>query len=220
MIMQTFSIEDSPTSHLCLGKPTDREKFKCKGLDCATEAVHYVEPAGVWESTDGSNVVGIRRGNPSPTPSSTTSAADDSQYSLDPVVLASALKQRARKLSAPKLPFKSGTRTSTHSSTSDSDTWEAWTLSSAGEFRSRPLCPDDFEDPTDAFQDELFVATPGPIARLGKRSVAVGFGNTVKIITLGKELFQDVPAKDNRTLENGYGSHSGRARRGITRKIQ
>jgi hypothetical protein len=220
MIMQTFALDDSSTSQVCLGKPSDREKFNCKGLDCAIEAVHYVEPAGVWESTGVSSVIGIRRNNPSPTPSSTTSGADDDHYTADPAALASALKQRARKHSIPDLPSRFGNRASTHAPTSDSDAWEAWTLSSSGEFRSRPLCPDDPEDPTAVFQDDLFVASPGPITRLGKRSVAVGFGNTVKIISLGKEVFQGLTSIENGTLENRLGSYNGRVRRGTPRKIQ
>jgi hypothetical protein len=218
MIMQTFTLDDSSTSQLCLGKPSDREKSNCKGLDCAVEAVHYVEPAGVWESTSALSVVGIRKSNPSPTPSSTASGADGSHYTADPVVLASALKQRARKQSITDTPFRFGNRTTSHVPPSDTDTWEAWTLSTTGEFRSRPLCPDDLDDPTADFQDDLFVAAPGPITRLGKRSVAVGFGNTVKIITLGKELFQGSTPLEHGTPENGFGSY--KARRGTPRKIQ
>jgi hypothetical protein len=220
MIMQTFTLDDSPTSQVCLGKPSDREKFNCGGLDCATEAVHYVEPAGVWESTSASSVVGIRRNNPPHTPSSTMSDADDGHYSADPAALVSALKQRAKKHNVPSALFGFNSHTSTHPSACDTDTWEAWTLSSTGEFRSRPLFPDDLEDPAGAFQDDLFVASPGPITRLGKRSVAVGFGNTVKIITLGKELFQGVTTIENGTMENVYGSYNGRVRRGTPRKIQ
>lgn len=220
MIMQTFTVDASQASQLCLGKPSDRGKFNCKGLDCAFEGVHLVEPAGVWESTSASNIIGIRRSNPSPTPSSTTSGADDGHYSADPAALASALKQRGRKQSVQNILPNFGSTTTRHPPATDTDVWEAWTLSSTGEFRSRLLCPDDLDDPTGAFQDELFVASPGPITRLGKRSIAVGFGNTVKIITVGKEVLQGSSGIENATLENGYASISGRARRGTPRKIQ
>lgn len=220
MIMQTFTADASQTTQLCLGKPSDRGKFNCKGLDSAIEGVHVVEPAGVWESTSASNIIGIRRSNPSPTPSSTTSGADEGHYSADPIALTSALKQRARRHSVQNILPNFGSSTTRHPPASDTDVWEAWTLSSTGESRSRLLCPDDLDDPTGAFQDELFVASPGPITRLGKRSVAVGFGNTVKIITVGKEVLQSSSGIDNATLENGYASISGRARRGTPRKIQ
>jgi hypothetical protein len=220
MIMQTFTLNNSASSQLCLGKPCDREKFRCRGLDEAEEAVHYVGPAGVWESTSALAVVGIRRSNPSPTPSSTTSGADDAHYVPDPTALASALKQRAKKQSVPNALLKFNSRATTHTSTTDADTWEAWTLSTTGEFRSRPLLPDDLNTPVAAFEDDLFVASPGPITQLGKRSVAVGFGNTVKILTLGKELFQGLPSKENGTIDSGYASYNGRGRRGTPRKIQ
>ena len=221
MIMQTFTLDGSSNSQLCLGKPSDRrDSSRCKGLDCAVQATHYVDPAGVWESTNASSVIGIRRSNPSPTPSSTASGADDGHYPADAGALASALKQSARRRSAPNTFSKFSSSTTAHPSTSDTDTWEAWTLSSTGEFRSRILLPDDLEDPSAEFQDELFVASPGPITRLGKRSVAVGFGNTIKVITLGKESFHGLTSTENGTLENGYGSHGGRARRGTPRKIQ
>jgi hypothetical protein len=221
MIMQTFTLDDSPTSQICLGKPTDREKFNCKGLDCASETVHCVEPAGVWESTSASSVVGIRQNNPPSTPSSPTSDAADTYFPPNPTALVSALKQRARRQSiSPALSKFSSTRTSTHPSASDADTWEAWTLSSSGEFRARPLCPNDVDEPAGDFQDDLFVANPGPIAQLGKRSVVVGFGNTIKTITLGKEVFAGSSVLENGAPEGGYGSYGGRVRRGVGRKIQ
>ncbi|KAH7080319.1 sterol-sensing domain of SREBP cleavage-activation-domain-containing protein [Paraphoma chrysanthemicola] len=219
MIMQTFTLNSTASSQLCLGKPSDRDKFKCRGLDEAEEAVHYVEPAGVWESTSALAVVGIRRSNPSPTPS-TTSDADETYYPPEPMALASALKQRARKQSIPNASTKIGSRATTHTSASNDDTWEAWSLSAAGEFRTRPLAPDDLDTPAAAFEDDLFVASPGPITQLGKRSVAVGFGNTIKILTLGKELFQGPPSLENGAVDSGYGSLSGRGRRGTPRKFQ
>jgi hypothetical protein len=226
MIMQTFSLQDSKSSQICLGKSLDREKHGCYGLDHAKEAVHYVEPAGVWDSTNALSVVGIRRCVQSPTPSSTTSGAKESQ-SIDPVALASALKQRAQKQSNPTTTSKSfdtafTRRRRVDTSAGDTDTWEAWTLSTTGEFRARPLVPDDLDDGAEMpYEDDLFVAAPGPITRLGKRSIAVGFGNTVKIITLGKESFDGLTNIQNGTVDVGLGSsYKWRARKGNGRKVQ
>jgi hypothetical protein len=97
------------------------------------------------------------------------------------------------------------------------DPWEAWTLSLTGEFRTRSLLPDhDDEVDEDADDDELFVVSPGPIARLGKRSVAVGLGNTVKVITLGKEFFDGT--MQNGGLGVGAGSFRARTKCGPDRK--
>jgi hypothetical protein len=227
MIMQTFTSDDNKSSQICLGKPLDREKHGCYGLHHAKEAVYYVEPAGAWDSTHALSVVGIRRCVQSPTPSSTTSGTEDSRYSVDPAALASALKQRAQKQSNPttppkpfETPFTRGSRRDTLAG--DTDTWEAWTLSTTGEFRARPLLPDDLDDTAEMpYEDDLFVAAPGPITRLGKRSIAVGFGNTVKIITLGKESFDGLSNSQNGTLDIGLASsYKWRERKGGGRKVQ
>lgn len=220
MIMQTFTPEAESASQICLGKSPGHEKHKCQGLDRVKEAAHYVEPAGIWESTSTLNVIGIRKCLQSPTPSSTASDANEGHFAADPMALASALKQRARKQSNPNILSRSLSRHYTHAPTGDSD-WEAWTLSSTGEFRSRPLMPDDLEDTDESsHEDDLFVAVPGPITRLGKRSVAVGFGNSVKIITLGKESFGGPANVENGGMDMGLGSYKHRARRGNGRKAQ
>jgi hypothetical protein len=224
MIMQAFSLDDNTSSQICLGKPLDREKHKCRGLDHAKESVHYVEPVGVWEATDALSVVGIRKCIQSTTPSSTASGADDTNQGVDPLALASALKQRAQSQGNPQASkslrrvFAKGGR---RVDAGDTDTWEAWTLSSTGEFRSRPLVPDNLDGNTDgACEDELFVAAPGPMTRLGKRSVAVGFGNTVKVMTLGKESFDGLTNLQSNAMDIGLGSYKWRARRGTGRKVQ
>jgi len=230
MIMQTFTSLDSTTFPVCLGKTPNRDQHQCQRLDSAQEAVHYVEPAGAWESTDALGVVGIRRCMPSPTPSSTTSDADKSHYTADPSALASALKQRARKQSEPDILSRTlnstfaSTRITARALLGDSE-WEAWTLSTTGDFRSRPLTPDDVDDVVDSAkdEDELFVASPGPMMRLGKRSVAVGFGNTVKVLTLGKECFDSLAGIENGndvSSDLGLGSYKYRTRKGNGRKVQ
>lgn len=222
MIMQTFILDDNASSQICLGKPPDRGKYKCQGLDCAIERVHYVEPAGVWESTSALSVVGIRRCVHSSTPSSIISAGDDDDSAADSSALASAVKERAHKQSTSNSSFRSlNSRGSRHSdSPGDTDSWEAWTLSWTGEFRSRPLFPDNLEDAESSFDDdELFVAAPGPITRLGKRSVAVAFGNMVKIITLGSESFDGLMVGED-GADVGLGNYKWRTNKSGGRKVQ
>ena len=220
MILQTLTPKDTSSSQICLGKPLDRTKHQCQGLDSATEAVYCVEPAGVWESTSASNIVGVRRRAQST--SAASSASDDEDGAPNPVVPTSRVRQRARKPTTLHDPtrFANGSTSGhryTHGHTDDGDRWEAWTLSLTGELRSRPLLPDDDDETEDDAEDDLFVVAPGPIARLGKRRVAVGFGNTIKIITLGKELFDGLTVQDGR-LDIGLGSYRARAKRGAERR--
>ncbi|KAF2637948.1 hypothetical protein P280DRAFT_86284 [Massarina eburnea CBS 473.64] len=216
MIMQTFMHDDSATPLICLGKPSDNDSNKCRGLAYAKEAIHFVEPAGVWESTGVLSVVGIRKHNPSPTPSSTTSGANPIEP--EPSALAWALKQRAAKNNT---PGASAAFSLQPFSPTDTEGWEAWTLSSTGDFRSRPLASDVEDVAEQPFLDEqLFVAAAGPIAKLGKRSVAVGFGNAVKIITLGKETFDGSVGTIDGVRRLGPGGYKSRSRRTPGRKVQ
>lgn len=217
MVMHTFMFDDSAGSQICLSKPSENgvgTAHTCHGLHQATEEVHIVEPAGVWESTSTLSVMGIRQCTQSHTASSSVSGVD--YAAPEPSVLASALKLRATpsrsKASATReshlrsfFPGLDSAFSSRHSSSSspnnnrdssesDSDAWEAWTLSSTGKFRCRPLIsdsPDENAGDPDSDQ-QLFVASLGPIKRLGSKSVAVGYGNTVKIVTVGRETFEGV----------------------------
>ncbi|KAF2691340.1 hypothetical protein K458DRAFT_382904 [Lentithecium fluviatile CBS 122367] len=223
MIMQTFTLDDTPTSLMCLGKPSDHETQRCQGLVLAKDAVHYVEPAGIWESTSVLGVIGIRRSNPSPTPSSSASGVD--YTSPEPSSLSTALKQRAAKQSSSsRLLTTLDSAFHTHhppASPGDMDSWEAWMLSSSGEFRARPLIVDSEDVDEPLLDEQLFVAAVGPITKLGKRSVAVGFGNTVKIVTLGKESFDGSLAGTlNGAIDLSLGTYGSRTRRGPGRKVQ
>jgi hypothetical protein len=223
MIMQTFALDETSTSLICLGKPSDNA-HKCQGLGLAKDAVHYVEPAGVWESTSVLSVVGIRRSNTSPTPSSAASGVD--YTSPEPSALATALKQRASKQSSSsRLLNTLDSAFHTHpppASPMDMESWEAWTLSSTGDFRARPLIIDSEDADEPLLDEQLFVAAAGPITKLGKKSVAVGFGNTVKIITLGKESFDGLAGLGPLGVGNdlGLGTYKSRTRKGPGRKVQ
>ncbi|KAF2199878.1 hypothetical protein GQ43DRAFT_397754 [Delitschia confertaspora ATCC 74209] len=204
MIMQTSTIDDTPTSQICLNSESSRpSQHECKGLDHATVAAHCVNPAGAWETTYAQEVIGVRK-SPSLSIHSLTSAAGTS-YSTS---AANALsKVRARGISRPS-PDR-------HAA---SDQWEVWSMTASGEFHSRPLLADFIEDDATQRQDaqeELFVAHPGPIARLGQRSVAVAFGNMVKIITLGKEWFEGTAEGNS---DQAIASYQWRARRSADRK--
>ena len=86
----------------------------------------------------------------------------------------------------------------------------------SGEFRSRPLGSSLVGDSDGLLgDDQLFVAAAGPITKLGKRSVAVGFGNTIKIITLGRETFDG----SSTSADLGMAIHKSKTKRGPGRKL-
>ncbi|KAF2463148.1 uncharacterized protein BDR25DRAFT_246320 [Lindgomyces ingoldianus] len=227
-IMQTFTLNETPSSQMCLSKPSDNSTSKCQSLDRAVEAVFCIEPAGVWESTTMQSVLGIRKCPSTPTPSSSASGVDTGYFTTSPGTTGTALKLRAKEDKHGRI-FSSFNKTSfarpnkSERPSADSYDWEIWMLSTSGDFMSRPLLDGDELTPEvehAGLDDRLFVASAGPITRLGKRSVAVGFGNTVKIITLGKESFDGGVGADDGGLSPGVGMYKSRPRKGTGRKTQ
>ncbi|ORX95402.1 hypothetical protein BCR34DRAFT_498499 [Clohesyomyces aquaticus] len=226
MIMQTFTLDETANSQICLGKPFEKPNLNCRGLDRATDAVHCVDPAGVWESTNAQSVLGIRRCPSTPTPASSSSAVDAGYFTSGQPSAGTALKLRAMegkhgKLFSSSSPVAVAGFDGSSDSSTESYEWEMWTLSTSGEFQTKPLVDREdlnAEGTRSDLNDQLFVASAGPITRLGKKSVAVGFGNTVKIITLGKEAFGIGVGADDGTLNPGV--YKSRTRKGGGRKTQ
>lgn len=101
-----------------------------------------------------------------------------------------------------------------------SDAWEAWVLShldkgaGGGAFETRPLHGvqgGGKNSPPQVSTDHLMIATLGPMARLGTMSVAVGYGDAIKIVSAGHEYFDDV-ARDQRLGLGGGGVGGGSVR--------
>jgi hypothetical protein len=68
----------------------------------------------------------------------------------------------------------------------DDDIWEAWMLASKGEKDTITLGSDENGGPSGG---HLLVSSCGPMIRSGQRSIAVGMGNVVKVITVCSDRF-------------------------------
>ncbi|KAJ9647738.1 hypothetical protein H2199_001512 [Coniosporium tulheliwenetii] len=202
-VMHTYQIGDDLSSLICLRPSLDDESRSCQGLESATSLEHRVERPGVWGATLAQSIIGIHQ-RFSSRASSPASTSSDTKINVPSSPNGHANGSLKYRYASPPASPKAGRTHHTSPSTASSDTnlWEAWTLSSTGEFHAVPLLSSkarrDAEpahpgsNPADTDADEqLFVANPGPIARLGKRSIAVGFGNTVKIVSLGNERFEE-----------------------------
>ncbi|KAF2495792.1 hypothetical protein BU16DRAFT_356579 [Lophium mytilinum] len=219
LIMHTFSIDDSSNSQICLRSSSYNETRACQGLDSAREGLHWVHKPGVWEATHAQSVIGVRKRSSTPAPSSIASGADTNYFEPALDAPSNALKHRTYKpatdLSSLPTPVAHAEPSANeHAENDTADEWEAWTLMSAGELLTTPL----FSDAGDASQqdDQLWVSNAGPIARLGKRAVAVGFGNAVKIIMLGNERFEE----DTEEFVDPTVMQWRSGRRGLGRKAQ
>jgi hypothetical protein len=176
-VIRTYTLSNDYNDLMCLAPTISGKTPSCQGLSSAKERTYTIDEPGSWESTNAQAVIGIRiRLNVISTPISTSSSS--SGYDSTSLIgqPGQDLKHRSRGTLSTSLLDVSSVDKET-----ETDEWEVWTMSSSGEFHTEPL-------PTSP--DELFVAEAGPIVALGNRSVALGFGNKVKVVMVGNERFE------------------------------
>ena len=86
------------------------------------------------------------------------------------------------------------------------DTWEVWSLSSRGEKATTPLCGINEKG-------NLLVNNLGPLQKIGSRSIAVGLGNVIKVITVGHEKFDGESSNDDQAFVGMVAATASRRRR-------
>ncbi|KAF1989457.1 hypothetical protein K402DRAFT_402094 [Aulographum hederae CBS 113979] len=215
-VMHSFAREGDHSALVCLRAyaPDAEPNPKCRGPSTALETVYRIAKPGVWEATSVQAIVGIRK-RPAEETFSMTSPAETQDARGGLPRFDSAYSQGDAASSGTTATMGVRNRRAGDTATSSSangitapepDEWEAWTLFSTGDFYTTPLSspsqlhhsasnPSSNATHTQQQQnedaDQLFVSRPGPIARLGKRGIVVGFGNKVKVVTVGNERFED-----------------------------
>lgn len=155
-VVTTLWAKTGGDAALCL----KRGDVACDSFDTAERSKHTLEKAGAWSvSTSSQAVMGIKR----------------------------QIHQQAQKINQP--PYSAVTKRRMRRAASqskddgddDDDIWEAFRLSPSGEvdIALDPTLKSSVEQVAD---NSLYVSTAGPAVPLNSQTVAVAFGNTVKII--------------------------------------
>ena len=180
---------------ICIGPKKCSTDLSCNSWTEARLSTYIVKSPGQWESLPSGAVVGVRRRRAM-------------QHTLhSPISVVSSLRRRSNHSSAPII-------SSSKSKTEVPDVWEAWMISAKGERHSQPLYQEGDHQQGD---HQLWVTACGPMTRVGRRSVAVGFGNVIKVITVGHEWWDgtedmaaDVAVKmgrEKRRKHKHHGAH-------------
>ncbi|KAF2431106.1 hypothetical protein EJ08DRAFT_733614 [Tothia fuscella] len=210
-VMRTYTQSENSNNLICLAPAPGRN---CKGLSRAKETQHIVKLPGSWEATGDQSVIGIRMRptleewlSSSSSGNANASGADITNKAAAPVKFKNRSYRKDSKTAngnLPKINYQGDMNSE----------WETWTLSSTGEFQTQSLDTQANAGAQSIGEDDLFVASPGPMTKLGNRSVAVGFGNRVKVVMVGNERFeQDVDLHQDLAHAQG-----GKARRRRTAK--
>ncbi|TVY84360.1 Sterol regulatory element-binding protein cleavage-activating protein [Lachnellula suecica] len=174
LILQSY-LPQREGDTICFRDPwTPGSKTCCLWRE-TVENQFVVKSPGVWEALQVGYIVGVRKLD---TPSQAKEAVVNH---LQP---STGLRRRGVNLS------RSFAGDSRQPNRDEEDAWEAWSLSARGERSEVPLCDDT------KHEGYLLVSSLGPMVKVGKRSIAVGFGNVIKVITVGSDKF-DSAEEDN-----------------------
>jgi hypothetical protein len=173
---------------ICFRDPYTPGSTTCSLWTETVEHTYSELNPGRWEALGLGYLVGVRKCAPAP--------------SSSPTARAPGLRRR-------------GARPKTRSNPADDgadvdDAWEAWSLSMRGERATTPLL-----SAVERRSDHLLVDALGPVEKVGRRSVVVGLGNVLKVVTVGQERFEGEEGEggDGAWVGMGIGSLGRRRRR-------
>jgi len=167
-IMHTFAPTKGRSKYICLRAERDRREKKCTGFEQIEETMHWMENIEGWEPTSSNLVTGIRRIDSH----HNAESSDDHAYSSG--TEKPSLRQRRKKGKSLTVG-------------EEEDEWEAWTMSFDGVISRYSLA----DIPGGGSDKGLLVSRTGPVTRVGQRSIAVGFGNAIKVLLVGNERYDD-----------------------------
>ncbi|KAL2260456.1 hypothetical protein VTK26DRAFT_5525 [Humicola hyalothermophila] len=212
LVVHTYSPDTGPDHTIvCNQEDTARRWPQTK------ETINRIPNPGVWEALPSGNIVGVRRKQGTPT----------QPPLLSPYSPSTRLRLGLRRRSAATAPANSSHASPVTYSpprSSSSQEWEAWVLSycldpdTAGSgpessaFETAPLSITAQSADGDGIgsrgRGQLVIAELGPMVRLGATSIAVGFGNVVKVVSAGRERFDsaDESGLGGTGMDRGLGS--------------
>jgi hypothetical protein len=213
--VRSFSLKsDDYNSNICL-RPTTDDPSSCQTFKFATASFYDVPTPGVWESTNDDMLIGVRRAKAPTKPTTDRRPRDASSVTTTatPTALSPLMRESLR--SPPR--GGGGPPSAAHHQPL---AWEVWTLSAAtGELTTAPL-PGRRDDPRAVAVGKpvLYAADAGPLARLGKRTVAVALGNVLHLVTAGEKRIEEAKEVDFGVGRRGRDSRMRRAGPGAKRK--
>ncbi|KAK0728088.1 sterol-sensing domain of SREBP cleavage-activation-domain-containing protein, partial [Lasiosphaeria miniovina] len=166
LVIQTY-LPEGESDTICSGDPLEALKGKPRVWDGTREVIRRVANPGTWEALSNGSIVGVRQ---------------------KPQAQA---QQWQSKVAVGGLRKRGGNRSDTGSGGSASEAWEVWVISNLetkGDLETRLL---DLPDGDKHDQGHLMISDLGPMVRLGTKSVAVGLGNVIKVISVGHEYFDE-----------------------------
>ncbi|KAI8254431.1 Sterol regulatory element-binding protein cleavage-activating protein [Colletotrichum sp. SAR11_239] len=187
-IIQTYTCKEEGNV-ICFRNTSMPPSRSCSLWHDTIESKRQIANPGTWEALPNGFLVGVRKDNYD----SGSSSGESS-----PTTTGGLRRRMYQRLE--KRPSRS------------QDNWEVWVASELGReeiYETKPL-HSEFENGS-----HLIISELGPMVKVGTASVAVGFGNIIKLITVGHQHFEDLAEAGNGDLLN-LGSRRRKPAGGVT----
>lgn len=222
-VMLTYKLEGD-ASLLCFSPEDVRSKAGCSSIQLARGRIQSVENPGSWDAPGLQSIIGIRKAltthDDDSAPESEGERATTTAADLSLAVKTGNTRVRSRNHSHSDTRSRGRHYGSFEPFAIGADTledWEIWTLSSGGELETRSLASSSIQlCQTPLFghreHEQLYASNAGPVRKLGKRGVAVALANTIFVVTLGRERFQNIDGDESVGMHDGKMSLRTRGR--------
>lgn len=170
LIIHTFTVENKKSrNNICLRVERDPREIRCVGLDSTIEKQFWYEDIDKWEVTDMNVILGIKKIT---LEENVDDATEKSEYGYSMFLEINVKSLRTRKKHTKK---KRTQRTI-------QQLWQGFVITANN---GRLL---EYNIPDDELGEPTFASTrPNFIVKYGFKSVAIAFGNNVKILYLGNQ---------------------------------
>lgn len=177
-VLQTY-LPGEGHDNICVSDATGPPARSSCAWGMTNQITRRIRNPGVWTPLRNGCMIGLRKARE-------VSPSESPIRGRLPAFAQSGLRRRARGVATAST---NGASPTTPPKSAAKEMWEIWVITrleqTGSNIETRPLIGP--EDPAGLIISEL-----GPIAKVGYGSIAVGFGNVVKIITVGHEWFDRI----------------------------
>lgn len=208
VICHTLTIDNRAKNSICIRVERDPRETRCLGFEATTERQHWIGRVEGWDTTDINMIMGVRRKeSPPEIPLATFNTPLSSGISWiknhSPSITNGSVTRSRRREPSSRLSLQDDSKFPLISST-----WEGWAMSATGQVSYYDI-PDYSEHihPNDSnmrsksnsnnmsigmeldgvSRSRLLIRSIGPVTKFGAKSIAVAFGNIIKVLYFGKE---------------------------------
>lgn len=213
VIVHSLQIENRSKNTICLRVERDPREIRCLGFEAATEHHHWITKVEGWDTTDMNMIMGVRRREKEESLGEARPSCIETQLGewintflsatlkVIAVDFGSAHTEEYPKVSA-KPPLNS--------------TWEGWAMSASGKITYYDIPDVVSTNGPPGSSDRLLIKKIGPVTKYGHKSIAVAFGNIIKVLYFGREEDQNEfeESDGNSLLSGSFTGGRTRKRRG------